>query len=211
MKLNVLDLTGNTVKQITLNKEVFEADVNSDLMAQAVRVYLANQRKATAKTLTRGEIDRTTKKVYRQKGTGGARHGNRKAPIYVGGGIAHGPRGNQNYTLKLSQKMKVGALRSALSQKAAAKSILVVDGFEKIEKPNTKTIATFLTKALGENYRNVAIVFDKGMDNAVKSARNLDNLKYCNGSTLNTYDVLKANSLIFSVQALENVTNSLIK
>jgi LSU ribosomal protein L4P len=132
-KTDLLDINGKKVGTINLPPEIFAAEVNPPLMAQAVRVYLANQRKAHPKTKTRAEVNRTKAKWYRQKGTGRARHGSRAAPIFVGGGVAHGPTGEQNYQLKMPKKMKKAALFSALTSKFKEKEILVVKGLEKIE------------------------------------------------------------------------------
>ena len=114
LKQSVYDTKGNLAESIVLPKEIFDVKVNDPLMAQAVRVYLANQRRGTVKTKSRGEVKISTRKIYRQKGTGRARHGAASAPIFVGGGIAFGPR-QRDYSLKLNQKMKKAALFIQLS------------------------------------------------------------------------------------------------
>src|SRR3989338_3509182 len=126
--------------EASLPSVFFAKKPNLTLLSQAVRVYLSNQRTAQAKTQTRAEVNRTTKKIYKQKGTGGARHGSRKAPIYVGGGVAHGPRGMQNYKMSLSSPLKKLALSVALSAKFVKKEISVAD-VEKIEA-KSKSLAT---------------------------------------------------------------------
>src|SRR3989339_761921 len=125
------DIKGQQGEKIKLPEKIFGAKVKPIVMAQAVRVYLSNQRKALAKTKTRADVAKTTAKMYRQKGTGRARHGSYAAPIFVGGGIAHGPSGKQNYKLSLPAKMRRLALLGALSVKAKAKEILIVEGVDK--------------------------------------------------------------------------------
>lgn len=211
MKITVYDITGKAINELTLNKDVFGVEINENLLTQAVRVYQDNQRTGNAKTLTRSEINRTTKKVYKQKGTGGARHGSRKAPIYVGGGVAHGPRGNQNYTLKFPKKMKISALKNALSQAVKNKKIYIIDGLTKITKPSTKTVSTFLNKILDNNIRNAAIVFDKDMDNATKSFKNIKSVDCITVNNLTTFEVIKSKSLILSLEAMKSLVERLIK
>jgi large subunit ribosomal protein L4 len=116
LKLSVYDLKGAIAESLTLPKEIFGAKINNSLMAQAVRVYLANQRRGTLKTKSRGEVAISTRKIYRQKGTGRARHGAKSAPIFVGGGIAFGPK-PRDFSMKLNQNMRRVALFSALSAK----------------------------------------------------------------------------------------------
>lgn len=210
MKATVYDLTGTKVKDITLDKDIFEAKINPTLMAQVIRVYQSNQRLGNAKTLTRGEIDRTTKKVYRQKGTGNARHGSRKAPIYVGGGIAHGPRGNQNYSLKLTQKMKSAALKSALSQKATDQKIIIVEGLDSLKAPKTQKLVKFLEKTVSQ-LRNISVVLESDMQNAIKSLTNIPYVDSCNSHNLTTYKIIKARTLILSQQSLVTLKERLTK
>ena len=126
LNVAVYSLAGAKKGTISLNKEIFGAKVNKTLMAQAVRVYLVNQRQGTASTKTRGEVRASTRKIYRQKGTGRARHGAITAPIFRGGGIAFGPR-SRTFELKMSKQMRKKALFSALSSKLLENKILVVD------------------------------------------------------------------------------------
>jgi large subunit ribosomal protein L4 len=138
VKIDVLDLTGKVQTSIDLPAELFGAKVNKQIMAQAVRVYLANQRQGTQSTKTRGEVTGSTRKIYRQKGTGRARHGGITAPIFVGGGIALGPK-PRDYGLSLPKKMRRVALASALTSQLNAGKVKVVDGFDTIE-PKTKVL-----------------------------------------------------------------------
>src|SRR5690242_1823092 len=118
MQLTKVTKTG-AKSQLTVSDSVFGVPVNKALIAQAVRVYMSNQRQGTSKAKTRSEINRTSAKWYKQKGTGRARHGARNAPLFVGGGVAHGPNGEQNWTRTLSKRMKMQALVTALSAQAA--------------------------------------------------------------------------------------------
>jgi len=212
MKIDVYDLTGTKVEQINLPKSIFEAKINEQLMAQAVRVYQGNQRMASAKALTRGEVNRTTKKVYRQKGTGQARHGSRKAPIYVGGGVAHGPRGNQNFSLDLPKKMKVVALKSALSLLAKEKKILVIKGLTEIKQQKTKDMAKLMDKLIEKSkQRRVGIVTDIQMEAAVKSLNNLKVLEVYKANELTTFNVINSHWLLLAQETVKTLENRLIK
>jgi large subunit ribosomal protein L4 len=191
---------GNEGKAFNLPKEIFGQKANEKLIAQAVRVYLSNQREACAKVKTRAEVNRTTKKLYRQKGTGGARHGSRKAPIFVGGGVAHGPTGLENYKLKLPKKMARRALFSALSAKVKDGKVAICD-IEKIQ-PKTKELADFLSK-IGISY---ATIVHGGAKNLILAGRNLNNIDLVRAEELNTYDVLRSHNLLFTKEGLEALT-----
>ena len=121
MKTDLYNLKGEKIGDLTLPKSVFGAKINETLISQAIRVLLSRRRSAHAKTKHRGEVAGSTKKMWAQKGTGRARHSTAKAPQFVGGGSAHGPRGNRNFTLKLTKRMKVVALKSVLSKFAKEK------------------------------------------------------------------------------------------
>jgi len=210
-KTDLLDISGKKVGTINLPPEIFAAEVNPPLMAQAVRVYLANQRKAHPKTKTRAEVNRTKAKWYRQKGTGRARHGSRSAPIFVGGGVAHGPTGEQNYQLKMPKKMKKAALFSALTSKFKEKEILVVKDLEKIE-PKTKKMAEFLTKSKIQSTKSkILLVLPKLLENVVLAGRNLENLEIAQATDLNTYQVLASDKLIFLPESIDKLKEVFLK
>ena len=136
MVIPIYDTRGKEVGEIELRPDIFEAPINVSLMHQAFVRQMANARQGTHNTRSRGEINRTKAKWYRQKGTGRARHGSRNANLFVGGGIAHGPN-PRDYTKKMPRKMRRAALRSALSAKAAEKQIVVVDELA-LETPKTR-------------------------------------------------------------------------
>lgn len=192
--------TGSKGKDVILPKELFGQKPNIKLIAHAVRVYLSRQRKAHAKAKTRAEVERTTKKLYRQKGTGGARHGSRRAPIFVGGGVAHGPKGVENYKLKLPEKMARRAFVSALSAKLSDGKIVVCD-LEKIE-PKTKLLAKLLSKIGMEE----ATIVHAGTKGLVLAGRNLEKISLTRANSLNTYDVLRSNALVLTKEGLEELS-----
>lgn len=181
---------------VDLPKDIFGQKPNKSLLAQAVRVYLSNQRLAHAKTKGRGEVSRTTKKVYRQKGTGGARHGARSAPLYVGGGIAHGPRGIENHSRLLPKAMRTKALISALSLKAVDGGIVIVS-LDKVE-PKTNNVAKFFKKM---NMPKATVVLGEQKD-LLRAARNIKDIVFVPVDVLNTYQVMAAKILVLTEDAV---------
>lgn len=192
----VITLSGTKKQKISLPAKIFGAKPNPVLLAQAVRVFLSNQRKARAKAKTRAEVSRTKAKWFRQKGTGRARHGARSAPIFVGGGKAHGPTGLENYQMVLPKNMRRAALISALSSKASDKEIIVVEGLEKAKK--TKEIAKILEKIAIGKKKKFLLVLPEKLENVTRVARNILNLKIIQAKSLNTYEVLKAGKILMA-------------
>lgn len=197
---DIYDTTGKVTGKASLPESVFGAKINPILMAQAVKVYLSNQRKAHAKAKTRGEVSRTKAKVYRQKGTGRARHGARSAPIYVGGGKAHGPTGEQNFERTLPQKMRKQSLFSALTSKLKSKEVVVVNSLEKVDG-KTSQMKKVLDSILGKQTK-VLLVLPKKNEKITRAGRNIPNLKIRPVSILNTYEVLNGGMIIFSKEAI---------
>ena len=148
MRVPVLNMQGEKIETIDLPASIFEANVNVGLMHQAYVRQQANARAGTHKTKSRGEIRCSTRKIYRQKGTGRARHGARSAPIFVGGGVAHGPR-PRDYSLKMPRKMRQAALRSALTAKAQDGDLVVVDMLA-LERPKTRRMVEILSRLAGD-------------------------------------------------------------
>lgn len=204
----VFDVKGAKAGTIALPKEIFGANVNDKLMSQAVRVYLANQRMGTASVKTRGEVRGSTKKIYKQKGTGNARHGGKRAPIFVHGGVAMGPKPH-DFHLSLPRKMRKVALLSALSSKLKDGEVKVLSGFEKIE-PKTKIMDKALRNIYKDGRKSVILVTyksDKELDNLKRASKNLKDLRIMNADLLNTYEVLKTSELLFlknSIDALKS-------
>jgi large subunit ribosomal protein L4 len=213
LKLDVFDIKGKVVESISLPKEIFGVKINNQLMAQAVRVFLANQRRGTVKTKSRGEVNKTTKKVYKQKGTGRARHGAMSAPIYVGGGVAFGPR-PRDYSLSLPQKMKKAALFSALSAKLKDGEIKVLTGLEKIE-PKTKLMAKVIKNLNFESKSKMGnkllLITADGADNIRQAGRNIKGLSILDAKQINTYEILDNRGIILMKGSLEVIKNNFIK
>lgn len=197
IRVSVLGLDGKTAGSVTLPAQYFGQKPNSQLMAQAVRVFLANQRTGHASTKTRGEVEGSTRKIYKQKGTGKARHGAIRAPIFVGGGIVFGPR-PRDYSLSLPQKMKRVALASALTQQFGNQNVIVVSGLSDVTK--TKTVAQALT-ALGAT-RKTLLVTAKKSASAARAGRNIEGVDILPVSDLNTYSVLMHGKVVFMKEAI---------
>ncbi|MEK9169701.1 MAG: 50S ribosomal protein L4 [Patescibacteria group bacterium] len=207
LSLSIYGIDGKEQKTVELPSQVFAVAENKSLLAQAVRVYLVNQRQGNVKVKTRSEVTGSTRKIYRQKGTGKARHGAIKAPIFVGGGIAHGPK-QKNYNLKINKKEKKLALYGALSIKLKEKKILGLDEKALIMKPKTKAVANFL-KVLKLIGKNNLIIMKKisGKNNLVLAMRNISNISFVDVNSLNPYLILKSSSLIFVEDALKVFDN----
>jgi large subunit ribosomal protein L4 len=182
----------------TITSVIFGGEVNEQLLSQAVRVYRANQRQDTVKTKARGEVNRTKKKWFRQKGTGNARHGARTPSLFVGGGVAHGPNGQQDHSLKLSTKMKKQAMLSALAlqkDNASVENKLMSLGGK------TKEAATLLGKRLDDSKRTLIVVDDMKPD-VVRSLNNLETVLLVHADRLNILEVLNADSILFTKEAV---------
>lgn len=192
MKIDVKDFDGKKVEELELKDDVFGIEPNSVVMHQALVRQQANARLGTHKTKSRGEVRGTTAKWYRQKGTGRARHGDRKAPIFVGGGLAFGPK-PRDYSQKMPRKMRRLALRSALSVKAAAGEIVVLDELT-FEEPQTVEIIDLLHNLEIEG--SVVILLPEHNENVEKSVRNMPDVKTLRANYLNIRDLLGHDYLI---------------
>jgi large subunit ribosomal protein L4 len=174
-------------------------------MHQALVRQLANARQGTHGTKSRGEISRTKAKYYRQKGTGRARHGSRNAPVFVGGGIAHGPK-PRDYAKKMPRKMRRAALRSALSAKVADEQLVIVDELE-MKEPKTKDMATTLAKL--KLRQKVLILLPESNETVEKSVRNLPQVKTLRANYLNVRDLLGYDQVLIPVGALSVIESIL--
>ena len=189
--------------EITLPKEVFGVEIkNHALLASAYRSYLAAGRNAHAKTKTRGMVSGSRRKHHRQKGTGAARAGTVQSPIRVGGGVAFGPTGNENYKLKLSVKAKNQAVRQALTLKAADGRVVIVDELVSAEG-KTKVIATLLQK-LGLE-RRVLVVVENKTPELTRAVRNIANAELVSANYLNVFKVLNADSIAITKDGLKTL------
>lgn len=205
MVIPIYDTRGKEVGEVELRPDIFEVPINVSLMHQAFVRQMANARQGTHNTRSRGEINRTKAKWYRQKGTGRARHGSRNANLFVGGGIAHGPN-PRDYTKKMPRKMRRAALRSALSAKAAEKQIVVVDELE-LEVPKTREMVQVL-EGLGLGQR-VLILLPERNEPVEKSVRNLPQIKALRANYLNVRDLLGYDQVLVSVGALQVIESIL--
>lgn len=175
---------------------VFAAKINLTVLSQAIRVYEANRHPELSRVKTRGEMSISTRKIYRQKGTGNARHGAKSAPIFVGGGIAHGPKGIKR-KLRLSKKIAKNTLAMALSLKQKRNEIFLIDGLEKIDK--TKQANMLILKLFGEEKPNrvTFVTLPKLEDKTRRVLRNLKNTKYVSYDRLNAYNTFYGGTLFF--------------
>lgn len=203
MQVPVLDITGKEVKKVTLPEDIFGVEVNVGLMHQAYVRQMANARQGTHRTLTRGEVNRTKAKVYRQKGTGNARHGSRNAPIFVGGGTAHGPK-PRDYSLNMPRKMRQGAIKSALSALLRDNQLVFVDKLS-LEAPRTKQMKQAIVALTGGD--NALVLFTHGNTNVQRSVSNLPNAQALLVNYLNMRDLLKYNKVIIPMDALDFITS----
>ena len=203
----VYSLTGRATGSLTLPKEVFGVKVNKTLLVQAVRVYTTNKKTFTASTKTRGQVEGSTAKIYRQKGTGRARHGAIRAPIFVGGGIVFGPT-PRKVRLDLPKRMKKAALFSALSTKMADKQITGLSGADKATGKTKEMVK--MTKNL--KLKTTLIVTDKKIEAMVRAVRNIPGISVLPVDQINAHDVLRHQSLVITKEAVESFTKpTLIK
>ena len=209
MELEVLNTSGKkTSKKVKLNKDVFGIDPNDHAIYLDVKQHLANKRQGTHKAKERAEIKGSTRKIKRQKGTGTARAGSIKNPLFKGGGRVFGPRNDRNYGFKLNKKVKRLARVSALSHKAKDKAITVLEDFN-MESPKTKEYISILNNlSMGDT--KTLLVVSEGNKNVELSARNLQKANVAIAYKLNTYDILNAGNIIFTESALSK-TEELLK
>ena len=197
MKLNVYNQNGEKVSTINVAKDVFGCEVNNQVMFDAVTVYMANLRQATAKTKNRSEVSGGGKKPFRQKGTGRARAGSTRSPIWVGGGNVFGPKGNQNFKIKQNKKEHNLALRSALSQ-LGSKNIYVLDEV-KINGKTSEVVA--LLKGLKLDNKKVLVVTSD--DLVYRASANLANLVLRTNDNVSVYDLLNAQALLLNKEEVK--------
>ena len=206
LSVTMFSLLGKEAGNLDLPKSVFGAEINKALLSQALRVYMNNLKGHHSNTKTRGQVEGSTRKIYAQKGTGRARHGGIRAPIFVGGGIAHGPKYRKTI-LDLPKKMKKAALISALSQKHLDKGIFAISGLEKATG-KTSELSKFLT---GLGRKSVLIVSERSNDLAKRAAQNLKGINLIAAEDINTFEVIKSHSLIFTKGAVEALEKRIFK
>jgi len=202
VEIKIYSLDGAEKGLVTLSKELSSFEPNKTLLAQYVRVYLANQREGNASAKTRAEVAGTTKKVYKQKGTGGARHGSKKAPIYKGGGVVGGPKPTE-YRLELSKKQRQGTLLSALAYQIQNGSFAVIENeFAKLA-PKTKTITSFLKKIEKDGQKVMFVLPDAKALGLIQSVRNIEGVSVTHMGALNTYELVQAKNILVVAEAFD--------
>ena len=206
IKLPVVSMTGENVSTMTAKGEIFNIEPNKAVMFEAVQVYQANKRQATAKTKVRSEVSGGGKKPWKQKGTGRARAGSSRSPIWVGGGTVFGPDGRQNYSLSMNSKAHNLAVRSALSLKAKEKAIIVIDKFE-LAEAKTKSMVEVL-KAVKAG-KKVLIVLDEENENIINAAKNLAGTMIVPTDNVCVYDLLNVDTVVTTKAAIKKIEEAL--
>ncbi len=202
MKVDVLDLKGKKVREIELPANLFEAPVNVDLMHQAYTRQMANARLGTHDTKVRGEVRGGGRKPWKQKGTGRARQGSRRAAQWVGGGRIHTPH-PRSYELRMPKKMRQAALRSALSVKASEASLVVVEELN-FDEPKTKIVAQALGNLVGSSTALVLMpTKDQNYDLVMRSASNIESAKVLLASYLNVRDIMNFDKVVLPVKTID--------
>jgi len=202
MKIEKIDIDGKKVSIEVLDK-IFSAKINKKLVSNVIYKTNANYKGRKAKTKQKNEIIGSTAKIYAQKGTGNARHASRKAPIFVGGGVAHGPKGETNYKIrKLNKSEKKLSIASLISEKNNTKNLIVFNDFSK-EIKKTKEMNTLLNKFQA---KNSLIILDKNSkDKIIKSARNIASIKVTDVNHFSAFDIIKFKKIIFTETAIKEL------
>lgn len=202
LSVPVYSLTGRAAGTISLPKEIFGAKVNKKLLSQMARVYLNNRKTLPGSTKTRGLVEGSSVKIYRQKGTGRARHGSIRANLFVGGGIVFGPT-PRKVILDFPKKMKKAALISAFSDKLIEKKVLGLSGVEKASGKTKEFVS--LLKKLPDAKSKILILIDKKLDNVLRAVKNLPGVTVLSVEAINAYEVLKHDLLLLTKEAVEKL------
>ena len=208
MKIKVINIDGKKINDIEISDKIFSLKPDNSMIQLIIDWQLNHFKARTAKTKQRNEIKGSTAKIYAQKGTGGARHSSRKAPLFVGGGVAHGPKGKVYKIKKINKKVRKIGLFHILSQKNKINSLFVIEDF-KTEIKKTKIFNNFLDK---NKLKNSLIISDKNStQNIIKSARNIPNLKIVDQIGANAYDLLKYKNVVFTTTSLKSFQDRISK
>jgi len=206
MDIKVLNLEGNKSQNLKISNDLTGLKVNNRLLKYVIDWQINHSKKRLAKTKQRNEIVGSTRKIYAQKGTGGARHASRKAPIFVGGGIAHGPKGDNYKIKKINRKIRKIALAQSISKKNTNKELYILEDIKK-EIKKTKIFNNFLIK---NKLNNVLIVSDKETHkNIFKSVRNIRDVKLIIDEGANLYDLFKFKNVLFTETSIKNIQKRL--
>ena len=208
MKISILDSKGkSTGREVTLPKDIYAIEPNEHALYLDVKQYLANQRQGTHKAKERADITGSTRKIKKQKGTGTARAGSIKNPLFRGGGTVFGPR-TRDYGIKLNKNVKKLARKSALSMKLKSKSISVIESLD-FKTPKTKSFVDILS-AVGLDAKKTLFVLDGLNKNVYLSARNLNKSEVVSDSEISTYKIINAQHLVIEEKAIEKIENNLV-
>lgn len=201
LKTKLYNMQGEEIGEVELPESLFAAEVSVDAMHIAVRSYLANQRRGTQSTKTRSEVRGGGRKIYRQKGTGNARHHGNRAPQFRHGGVVFAPK-PRDYVVKINKKVKSLALRSALTSKLNAEQLIVVDAI-KLDAPKTKLVAEMLKKLNAT--KKVLLVVNKENTDVRRAGANIASLEFNSSESLSTYDILNASKLVLTQDSLKRI------
>ncbi len=210
LEIPVYDIKGKEKGVFELLKEPFSVTAKPQLLAQAIRVYQFNQRQGTASTKTRGEVVGSTRKIYRQKGTGRARHGDIKAPIFVGGGTVGGPK-PKNFSLEITKKQRKKAFFGALTLKFKEKNLAALEDAALKMEAKTKSIASFLEETKMSGKKILFVVPKMDNNNFILASRNIDGVSLTDVQSLNIFQVFNNSKIIFLESALEIFKNRFLK
>ncbi|MDD2397832.1 MAG: 50S ribosomal protein L4 [Tissierellia bacterium] len=200
-KVALYDITGNQIGDVELSDDIFGVKVNTHVMYEAVKNYLANQRQGTQSAKTRGEVRGGGRKPWRQKGTGRARQGSIRSPQWIGGGVVFAPK-PRDYSYKLPKKIKRLALKSALSSKVQDQEIIVVDSLV-LDKPKTKDMIQVLSNL--KTGKKTLVVMPERDENVILASRNIPGVKTAFVNTINVYDILNCDSFLITKDAVNKV------
>ncbi|MDD5310633.1 MAG: 50S ribosomal protein L4 [Candidatus Omnitrophica bacterium] len=206
-EIEIYNIKGKSVGKIELDKDIFNGEVNEPILHQVIRMYEANQRQGTASTKTRSDVSGGGKKPWKQKGTGRARAGTTRSPLWRGGGKVFGPH-PRDYSYEVPKSVKRLALISSLNAKLNDKDIIVLDDI-KLDKPKTKEIAAALRNIKAE--KKPLLVLEEKNETVVRASRNIANLLLRDYKSLNAYEVLKQQKLVLTQKALAALTKMLVK
>lgn len=204
LKISVFSIEGKHVNDASLPSDIFNAKMSPTTVQNYIRVYLNNQRRGTASTKTRSEVVGSTRKIYRQKGTGNARHGAKKAPIFVGGGITFGPK-PKDHTVKLNKKQKKVALFSVLTSKYTEGKIFALNTDSYMIEPKTKMFANFIKNREIKDARMLIVTANGDKKNLHKSVRNIPSVKIMDTQSINPFYVVSAEYIVIMEDAIEQL------
>ena len=207
MNIEVLNIGGTKSKSVNVSDSLTGLKVNHKLLKYVIDWQINHAKRRVSKTKQRNEVIGSTRKIYAQKGTGGARHSSRKAPIFIGGGIAHGPKGDNYKVKKINKKMRKIALAQTISKKRSNKELYIFDDV-KTQVKKTKTFYSFLSK---NKINNVLIISDKETEkNISKSVRNIPDVKLINDEGANVYDLVKFKNVLFTTTSIKKIQDRIL-